>query len=395
MIYYLGFYDTLENKAQWRGVAPTAANKMTYIISALEKGGHTVEVISPATTMKNKFFKGKTVPIGRCSRLKLFATWPHKSRILRFLGGWHMKIQVFFYMLSHVKSDDTVIVYHSLALMKRVRLLKRLCRFKLIIEAEEIYGDIQNNKRISNKELRYFQIADGYLFPAKQLEQKVNLEHRPYVLIHGTYQAEEDRGGQFQKPEWKDKVHCVYAGTLDPRKGGAALAAKAAMYLPQNYYVHILGAGGKDRIDIIKSQIEEVKQKGSCGVSYDGCLRGESFTRFLQCCQVGLSTQTPDGDYNDTSFPSKILTYMSNGLPVVTVRIPVVEKSAVHAYMNYYEDATPESIAAAIQTTVNSKNRKNGREALFELDEQCVKELSLLLGYSKAERKNLLQYIKR
>lgn len=379
MIYYLGFYDTLENREQYRAAAPTAVNKMTYIISAMEKTGHTVEVVSPAPTLTNKFFKGKSAQLGQRSRLILFATWPHKARITRLFGNWHMKLQVLFYMLRHVKNDDTVVVYHSLALMGLVRLLKRIRKFRLIIEAEEIYGDIQNKKRVSQKELKFFQIADGYIFPANRMEKKINTDHKPYVLIHGTYQAEEKREGQFRKPEWQDKIHCVYAGTLDPRKGGAMLAAKAAMHLPQNYYIHILGAGGKLSIDPLQAQIEEVKQKGGCGVSYDGCLRGEQFIRFLQFCQLGLSTQTPDGDYNDTSFPSKILTYMANGLPVVTVRIPVVEESAVNRYMHYYDDPTPESIAAAILAATKEHQKTDSRAVIADLDRDFRNRMQMLL----------------
>lgn len=380
MVYYLGYYDTLQNKEQWRGVAPTAANKMSYILSSLERAGYNVEIISPAATMKNKFYKGKTTQIGTHSRLKLFSTWPYKPRISRYLGRIHIRLQMYFYFLRNIKQEDTVIVYHSLSIMRAVRLLKKMCKFRLIIEAEEIYGDIKNNIRISDKELKYFQIADGYLFPAKQLEQKANLDHKPYVLIHGNYKAEPDKSGVFKKPEWQDKIHCVYAGTLDPRKGGALLAAKSALYLPENYYIHILGAGDKDRVNLIRSQIDEIVSQGSCGVSYDGCLRGDSFVQFLQRCQIGLSTQTPDGNYNNTSFPSKILTYMSNDLPVVTVRIPVVEDSAVHKYMHYYDDPTPLSIAEAIQNAVHSEKNHNGKEALAELDRQCVNALSELLG---------------
>lgn len=379
-IYYLGIYDTIENKQQHRMVAPTAVNKMTYIFSALEKAGYSVDVISPAPTMSNKFFKGKITPIGQHSRLKLFFTWPHKLRLLRFIGRLQIKFQTITYLLSKVKKDDTLIVYHSLSLMRIVRLLKKIRKFKLIIDVEEIYGDIQNSKHISDKELKYFQIADSYMFPAKALEQMINHSKKPYVLVHGSYLPEAERGGQFKKQEWQNKIHCVYAGNLDPRKQGALLAAKAALYLPENYHIHILGAGSKDRIALIQSQIDEIISQGSCGVSYDGCLRGENFTRFLQYCHIGLNTQTPEGKYINTSFPSKLLTYMANGLPVITVRTPIIEESAIHEYMYYYDEPTPQTIAKTIQNVMASPSTKNGRDALFELDQQFVSDLQKLLG---------------
>ena len=52
-IYYLGSYDTVDNKEENRNFALSAVNKMTYIIEAIEENGYSVEVISTSQT-KNK-----------------------------------------------------------------------------------------------------------------------------------------------------------------------------------------------------------------------------------------------------------------------------------------------------------------------------------------------------
>lgn len=370
LIYYLGYYDTYENKDEGRSHAPAASNKMTYIVSALERNGHTVEIVSPSMTQNNRFLKGKTVPIGERSRLKLFASFPYRPRVLRVLGRWLLKGQIVWYLLRRLKKDDVVMAYHSLALMNRIRLLKRFRKFRLLLEVEEIYGDVMQNAKVSQKELDFFRIADGYLFPARRLGEKVNTENKPQALIHGTYECEKLSAESFSD----DKIHCVYAGTLDPRKGGAANAVKAARFLPANYHVHILGNGSEIQVKEIRELVDRIKQVSACGISYDGCRHGEEFSAFLQKCQIGLSTQNPDGCYNDTSFPSKILTYMANGLQVVTVRIPVVEESAVHDKMHYYDDPQPEKIAAAIQAAAAGEE-KDTRSVLEALDLQFRQDM--------------------
>ena len=379
LIYYLGYYDTQDNKEENRAIALAATNKMTYIISALEKLGHTVQIISPSATLNNRFYKGKRLPVGTRSSVKLFATWPYRIRLLRWIGRAFLRISSMCYLLHNIKKDDTVIVYHSLALINCVKWLKKLRNCRLIMEIEEFYGDVMEKQKVSDREQKYFQIADGYLFPAKQLEEKVNVGKKPYTLIHGTYQTEWDRKCRFIEPEYQNKIHCVYAGTLDPRKGGAENAVNAAMHLSEQFHIHILGFGHERELEHIREVIDRVRKTSQCTVTYDGCFSGEAFVEFLQKCQIGLSTQNPEGIYNDTSFPSKILTYMANGLQVVTVRIPVVERSAVDRNMHYYNAPIPEEIAAAIRAAAESDQNQDGRSALLVLDAEFTEKLEKLL----------------
>lgn len=139
----------------------------------------------------------------------------------------------------------------------------------------------------------------------------------------------------------------MYAGTFDPRKGGPTTTT-TTRWLPENYHVHILGFGSENDTKELCALIEETNEASAATVTYDGLLSGEDYIRFLQKCQIGLSTQNPDAAFNDTSFPSKILSYMANGLRVVTVRIPAIEGSAVGDDVIYYEEQTPEKIAQAI-----------------------------------------------
>ena len=70
-------------------------------------------------------------------------------------------------------------VYHSLGYMSlREKNLKKLKGFKLIIEAEEIYGDVIGDEKTSQKEYEFFKIADGFIFPTELLSEKVNTEKK-------------------------------------------------------------------------------------------------------------------------------------------------------------------------------------------------------------------------
>ena len=82
--------------------------------------------------------------------------------------------------------------------------------------------------------------------------------------------------------------------------------------------------------------------------------------------------------FNDTSFPSKILSYLANGLQVVTVKIPVVEISGVGDLCTYYEKQNPEDIAEAI-VLASKKRNVDCRKRIDELAKKFEKEISTVL----------------
>jgi hypothetical protein len=98
----------------------------------------------------------------------------------------------------------------------------------------------------------------------------------------------------------------------------------------------------------------------------------------LQKCHIGLSTQNLNATFNDTSFPSKVLTYLSNRLNVVSAKIPVVEQSCVGEWVSYYSKQTPKSIADAI---INCKLYSPGQisRVLGDLDEKFKVDIVVFL----------------
>lgn len=80
-------------------------------------------------------------------------------------------------------------------------------------------------------------------------------QNRPYIVINGTYKTEVDKSVSFND----SKIHCIYAGTFDEIKGGAA-AAVAAEFLPSNYHIHILGFGTEKQKNNLLAVIDRVKK---------------------------------------------------------------------------------------------------------------------------------------
>ncbi len=375
MVYYLGYYSCEKIETEQRVASPPAMNKMGYIISVLsEYPNIKILVVSPSETSIHCYVKGTLHNLSENVSLKTFDSFNSKNKLIRGVGHIWTKYQMVRFLMKNVKSDDTVIVYHSLVLMNVVRKLKKKKNFLLIVEAEEIYADVKENDALKKKEMDYLQIADKYIVITELLNKKVNKQNKPKIISHGTYRTVPKYSEKFDD----GKVHVVYAGTFNPIKGGVYSAIEAAEYMDENYVLHILGKGSKAETEMVEKKISQISQISKCKIIFDGYKKGKDFDSFIQSCHIGLSTQQPDGKYNETSFPSKILMYMSNGLPVVSIRISAVESSDVSDYIFFYESSTPQNIARAIKS-VPFNDVINIQKRINELNERFEKDLFELL----------------
>ena len=375
---YLGYYA--KNAVVERSNPLAAVTKMDYVANVLSRNEYT-EIISASGVLGNKSDIAHTQRINDNLSVHYFYSVGRKNPILGKIGTLLLHLQLLHYLLTQAKRDEPIIVYHSLGYMRIIRCARKIKKFKLILEVEEIYADVSENKKTRRKELQFFRCADAYIFPTKLLSNEINKSNKPEVIIHGTYQVEPDRKCNIFKDDIQESVekviHCVYAGTFDPTKGGAAAAA-AAEFLPENYHVHILGFGTDEQKKQLQELIAAVQKKTKCTLTYDGLNSGEEYIQFLQKCHIGLCTQIPDAKYTETSFPSKVLVYLANGLRVLSVRIPAVENSAVGGILYYYDNQSPQEIANAIMS-IPIEEDYNSRQLLNQLDEDCERNLKRLM----------------
>ncbi|MBR3002605.1 MAG: glycosyltransferase [Clostridia bacterium] len=367
---YICYYDKKNNEN--RNYTLAATNKMDYIISTFNKIGINMDLISASRCLRKNKGKSRYEKLNNDNTLKLFKSIGG-NKIIRAFDKLRHSFLFFNYLLFKIKKDELVLCYHSLGYYKIISLLKKIKKFKLILEVEEIYADVMENEKIRKKELEYIDLADAYIFPTNLLNNEINKSNKPYIIVHGTYKVEKQVSNKFND----SKKHIVYAGTFDPRKGVIA-TVNTAKFLSSNYHVHILGFGSQQQIKNVKKLIDEVKKMSYAEISYEGLKSGEEYIKFIQACDIGLSTQNPNAAFNNTSFPSKILSYMSNGLRVVSVKIPAIENSEIGKYMYYYDNQEPEEIAKAI-LNVDLNDDYDSRNIIHNLDEQFSKQLCKMI----------------
>lgn len=374
IITYVCFYGN-EHTRHRRNTVQSAVTKIDYIVSVLNRIGYNVNMISKSGVDIDGFCfdTGETIKIGQ-NTLKTFLSIGCKKSVLRYVSRILNTLHIILWMLFNLRKNDKIIVYHSPGYMSIMYWMKRLKNFTLIGEIEEMYQDVkQCSQSFCKAEYRFVNCCDKYIFPTQLLNESVNVDKKPYCVVHGVYSVERSRNVSFND----GKIHVVYGGTFDPNKGGAAAAA-AAEYLPYNYHIHICGFGTPTEVDSIKKLILDIKEKSKATISFDGLLIGDDYINLIQKCKIGLSTQNPSAAFNATSFPSKILIYLSNGLRVVTINIPATSNSAVSECLYFYNEQNPQEIAKAIMS-VPLNTDYDVRSVLKNIDNQFAVDIKKLL----------------
>lgn len=385
-VHYIAYYGKADNCRDLH-IAPSSITKASYIISAIKRAGFKVSVFSTAETKKRFFchYGYYEEHIDEQETNIYIDTFGSKYKFVRILAILWAMFQLFFYLVTKVKKGEQVLIYHSCLYRLPIYWARKFNKFRLILEVEEVYTNaIPCSERLKRRELRFIESADRYIFITELLNQKFNLNNKPYCILYGTYQVEPVRHISFDD----EKIHVVYAGTFCKHKAGAYRAISAAEFLDDRYHLHIIGFGSDDEKLAVQDAIEKIRGKTACTVTYDGLLRGEQYTDFLQKCHIGLSTQEPEGEYNETSFPSKVLSYMANGLRVVSIKIKVLEICKVANLLYFYNDNSGEKIAEAIKR-IDINDGYNSRVILSELDREFCRAIVQVVSLDNCNRINI------
>lgn len=352
--------------------SPAADNKMDYICTALNRNCLDVDIISPSwTTTEAGFFRGGKIPLNGHINALLFSTFGSKIKMLKRLKYVWAYFRLFIFLIFHVERNETVLVYHSQYLSWPVRTAKKIRRFRMILEVEEIYADVPGTKkRLDKAETKLIDCADAYLFSTELLRERVSRSAANTVL-YGSYIIP----SQHAEHKADGKIHLLYAGIIDSHKLGAFRAVEATKYLTGLYILHIIGFGETEKLCV---RIDLLNKTNACKIVFDGLKTGDEYIAYCQNCDIGLSTQSMVGKYQNTSFPSKILSYLSMGLHVVSCEAECVRKSAIGNLVSYYKEDSPESIANTIMA-VDLSQPYDSRNVIRELDLQFVEDIKKLL----------------
>ena len=370
-LYYIANYPSYK-EGHYRYANRAAALQSEYLAQALSEIGYEVTIVSTATSDA----RGNILSLDRGFEQRsdnykslYFGCINSRIIIFRVLGRFFFNCEIKRFINKH---NGIYIVYHSKLHYKINRWIKKI-RGRFILEVEEIYGDVTQDKFEREKEIKETGFADAYIIPNSMMCPEVTRDKK-WVLYHGTCKKEPRLENIFND----DKIHIVYAGTMDPRKVGVMPSLDAALYLDTDkYHIHVLAVGYPENQEKIKERVAKLPEP-HCQISFHDPLDGDDYLKFIQSCEIGLYTQGVDDIDKDTSFPSKLMSYLSNGLRIVATKTKPLELSEISDVIYFSDSNSGKDIAKAI-LGINYEDGYDGRRKASEIHERLKKDLQELL----------------
>ena len=98
----------------------------------------------------------------------------------------------------------------------------------------------------------------------------------------------------------------------------------------------------------------------------------------MQACDLGLVLQDMNASFNANSFPSKILSFIANGLEVLAPDIPTIATSPFAMSLYLYHDESAQEITKIVRGIDFSKRRCHP-QILDALKTEFYKDLGALI----------------
>lgn len=211
-VIYLGYYNSVMNV---RNCSPAATTMMDYVAEAIDGLGYKVTIVSPAScNKKNPFVIEKKDEVEIIYLPTYGETHFIFMKLIRYISKQRQLIQ----LLENMIDDNTILlVYHSMLYINILKRLRKRKKFRMILQVNEIYSDVKDDKWKRKTELAWINSADAYMFSTDLLSSEIVDKRKPYLVCLGTYKEELVLEGN---NKGKEEVHVIYAGTFDSTKGG-------------------------------------------------------------------------------------------------------------------------------------------------------------------------------
>lgn len=344
-IHYIGWYITDQEWGQYKANVP-GMMKMRYVADQINKTGCDLRILSFADKV-NSILYGKNIVKHEDRTIIYTGGCKNDGKIGRFVNRLIKNFYFIIYILFCTKTDDLIVLYHSYGYTKLLARLNRIVNRNIVIEVEEIYGyNAIKDMPWVDDEIAQIKKFKKFTCVNDGIPQVLGLKREDYVVIYGAGIFPERTAQRFDD----GKIHVVYSGTIEGKKLGAMSAVEAAKCFSSKYKLHISGFGKPENIDILKRRIKEINEEvGEERIKYEGFLSEEDMHKLMFSCHIGLSPNVLRPNFANSTFPSKVVTYMCHDLSVVISYATAYDFPISEGWV-FYREQTPECIASAVMS---------------------------------------------
>ena len=278
-------------------------------------------------------------------------------------------------------TEKTVVICDCLNRSNAIGMLKgaKKRKFPVIMIVTDI-PDFQFDPKAAAKCNKMIEKADGYIFLTEQMNERLNKNGKPYIVLEG--HSDGDLSTISKEEKWErqnGKKVVLYAGSIKRLYGIQNLVEGFLQANIPETELYVYGDGD------YREELEEVC-KNNPSVRYMGIHPNADIVAAEQRAALLVNPRPSEPEYTKYSFPSKNMEYMVSGTPVLTTKLPGMPKEYYpHVYL--LEDETPQGIAEKLQELFALP--------LEEREEKGSGARDFVLGHKSnvAQAKKIIQFI--
>lgn len=205
----------------------------------------------------------------------------------------------------------------------------------------------------------------GYVFLTEAMNERLNPEHKPYVVIEGLCDTNMVHRKRIIREEGMVRK-CVYAGLLDARYGVKMLVEGFLQAKLPNTELHLYGDGP------YAMELSAIARMHP-NIDYHGTVMNKMVVQAELEADLLINPRPTHEEFTRFSFPSKNMEYMATGTPVLTTCLPgMPEVYRPHVFL--LEDESVEGVAETLRRIFElpaDERAEKGRQARhFVLEEK-------------------------
>lgn len=223
----------------------------------------------------------------------------------------------------------------------------RVRRIPIIGIVTDVPGKLADRKPSLTKSINacLMKQMDGYVFLTKWMDDIVNPNNKPYVVIEGQADSDMEKVANELSGKRSPKV-LMYAGTLKKIYGIKKLTEAFISLDKPDWVLEIYGDGD------FRDELVAICRKHK-NVHYKGIRLNKDIVAAELEASILVNPRPTDEEYVKYSFPSKNMEYMASGTPLVTTHLPGMPDEYVeHVYL--FEDETIEGMKNTLDSLLSN-----------------------------------------
>ncbi len=250
------------------------------------------------------------------------------------------------YGLKDKKETYIVVDVLNLALSLAVVFMSRLVGIKRIAVVTDIADELDDKGRLYKKlTTSYTKKYHGYLILTESMNERINPKSKPFILMEGL-----TRPHSIKDMAKFERFTMLYAGGLS-KTSGVDVLVKAFIHADLEDTDLIICGDGPLKDELISYSTSYPS------IQYLGSLLNDEVIKLEYQSHLLINPRSSTLSQTKYAFPSKILEYLSTGVPVLSTRLEGIPKS-YDRLLHFIEDESVEGIAKKLLELRHQKDLK-------------------------------------